>query len=74
MPRLNGLEATEEIVRTRPDLRVLVISGYPDEADVWEKIRRNGFAFLAKPFNSDTIAKYVRLVLDEGESQRVVNA
>lgn len=67
MPRLSGLEAAQQILRARPGVRVLIISGYPDEADVWEKIRQNGFAFLAKPFNSDTIAKFLRSILDESQ-------
>ena len=67
MPRKNGIEAAEEILKFRPELKVVVISGYPDEADVWEKIRSFGFAFLAKPFSPEALARFVRSVLDERE-------
>lgn len=62
MPGMSGRELYDQLVVRYPDLKVLYISGYADEA-----FRRNpgaGAAFLAKPFRLETLATKVRNVLD----------
>jgi two-component system cell cycle sensor histidine kinase/response regulator CckA len=64
MPGLSGPELMRQIARQRPELRVLYISGYTDEAIVHHGIPESGTAFLQKPFLPDTLARKVREVLD----------
>lgn len=49
MPVYNGFQIADAMEETRPGLRVLMISGYPDAENVIHCGRR--WAFLAKPFN-----------------------
>ena len=64
MPGVRGPELAAELTRTRPDLKVLFISGFTDEADVSQLIAPGRVGFLAKPFTEEALAEEVRLLLD----------
>jgi DNA-binding NarL/FixJ family response regulator len=51
----------------RPDVRVLFMSGYTDDAIMQRGATEPGTAFLQKPFSGEGLARKVRAVLD-GES------
>ncbi len=67
MPRMNGIELAQAVTAMRPEVKVLVISGYADEPSMWQKSRSLGFAFLAKPFSPESLAQLVRSVLDSDQ-------
>ncbi|HEY7445806.1 MAG TPA: response regulator transcription factor [Vicinamibacterales bacterium] len=48
MPRLNGVEAVQQIVRRAPGVRVLVLSMYVDEAYVTRAVRGGALGYLLK--------------------------
>jgi len=50
MPRINGRGLVEHIRKTRPDARILLISGYADGADLRNSSIADN-AFLQKPFS-----------------------
>ena len=64
MPRMNGGELAERLCHLRPDLRVLFVSGYPDDAIVRHGVRESGAPFLQKPFTYQCLLEKVREVLD----------
>ena len=49
MPRMSGGALAREIVRTRPTLKVLYMSGYTDEAIVTTAYSMRGRTFSASP-------------------------
>jgi two-component system chemotaxis response regulator CheY len=51
MPELDGIGATEEMVRLRPDVRILVVSALADKATAIEALKRGACGFLLKPFD-----------------------
>jgi CheY-like chemotaxis protein len=63
MPDMNGPKLAEMLRKTRPDLRVLFMSGYPDGAITSQGMLEHGVAYLAKPFTTEAIARKVRDVL-----------
>jgi two-component system, cell cycle sensor histidine kinase and response regulator CckA len=64
MPQMSGRELAERVVATRPLLRVLFMSGYTDDAIVRHGLLDETLNFIQKPFDSATVARKVREVLD----------
>jgi len=64
MPDINGKILAEQILRLRPDLKVMFISGYPDEAIAKHGIIETGIVFLQKPFTAGQLTQLVRATLD----------
>lgn len=70
MPDLSGADLVREVLARRPDLPVLIMTGYmrPEEVD---RVRALGVtAFLEKPFTLDSLAHHVRHVLDKAGPSR----
>ncbi len=64
MPGMGGRELMEKIKRSRPGIKVLLISGYTDTSFISEGKLAQGTAFLQKPFSPRTLVRAVRDVLD----------
>jgi FixJ family two-component response regulator len=64
MPEMSGRELAERLKPSRPDMKVLVMSGYTDKAMLHHGELDPGMAFLQKPFTPQTLASKVREVLD----------
>ncbi len=64
LPQLNGRELARQAVPIRPSMKVLYVSGYPDETLVTAGVARSKVPFLQKPFASDALLFSVRKVLD----------
>jgi two-component system, cell cycle sensor histidine kinase and response regulator CckA len=50
LPDQNGIELVEEMRRQKPDLHVLLSSGYTDHKSQWPRIQEKGYRFLQKPY------------------------
>lgn len=64
MPELGGRMLADAVRKLRPNVRVLYMSGYMDDAVVRQGIETSKDAFIQKPLTQSTLAKKVRLVLD----------
>ena len=64
MPGLGGRVVAEKLLQERPELRVLYLSGYTDDALVREGVLHDRVNFLQKPFSPVALAQKVREVLD----------
>ena len=60
----SGRELAEELLRTRPGVSVLFISGYTEDVVLRHGIELGEVNFLPKPFNVSELAHAVRRVLD----------
>ena len=62
---INGYELAERATAERPDLKVLLTSGYTEKAAVQESQMRFNRKLLGKPYNQRDLAQRLREVLDE---------
>jgi PAS domain S-box-containing protein len=65
MPEMGGRHLHERLLTTRPDLAVLFMSGYTDDAVVRHGVLESEKNFIQKPFTCAALASAVRRVLDE---------
>jgi signal transduction histidine kinase/CheY-like chemotaxis protein len=63
MPRLGGRELAEKVLAVRPDMKILYMSGYTDDAALQEGLLARRIPLLAKPFTPSSMAEKVRDVL-----------
>jgi FixJ family two-component response regulator len=61
---MGGRELAERLAELLPDLPVLFISGYTDDALVRESVLDVDFNFIQKPFTLENISRKVRTLLD----------
>ncbi|MDZ4817775.1 MAG: PAS domain S-box protein, partial [Planctomycetota bacterium] len=64
MPLMSGRELVEKVMPLRPDMKVLYMSGYMDDAIVRHGLLDTSVPFLQKPYTPNSLAKKVREVLD----------
>lgn len=65
MPHMSGKELATRLQKTIPNLKVLYVSGYTENTIVHHGILEDEVAFVAKPYNINSLAAKVREVLDK---------
>ena len=60
----NGRALGDEVAERWPSVRMLYMSGYPDDEMIRRGLAEPGHAFLPKPITPDTLARAVREALD----------
>jgi two-component system cell cycle sensor histidine kinase/response regulator CckA len=68
MPQMSGPELAKRLAGTRPEMKVLCMSGYTDDSIVRHGVIEARFAFIQKPITPETLSKRVREVLESTES------
>ena len=64
MPGIDGSLLAGRLTASRPDTKVLYISGYLPGSAVHHNATATGTAFLLKPFTRETLLRTVRVILD----------
>ncbi len=64
MPHMSGRELIDRLHATQPQLKVLYMSGFTDDALGHQGVLEPGTPFLPKPFTADQLKKKVRMLLD----------
>ena len=67
MPGMNGGEIFDRLRKIRPDLKIILSSGYSIDGQATEILKRGCRAFIQKPFNLKSLSQHIRTVLDSNE-------
>ena len=65
MPRMSGRELADHFILLYPEMKILYMSGYTDDAIVHHGVLEEGVNYIQKPFTMEGLAKKVREVLDK---------
>ena len=66
MPGMSGNDMSRVLLKKHPNMPVLYMSGYTDDAIVQHGVLEAGINFIEKPFSPGALAMKVREVLDTG--------
>lgn len=64
MPDLNGDELARRLLVERPELKIIVMSGHPDAADVIAGFAKDQALFLRKPFSPARLVESITRLLN----------
>ncbi|NQT27954.1 response regulator [candidate division KSB1 bacterium] len=65
MPKMSGFELANALRKKNPEQKVILMTGYADEAEVLEQQKSHGFPFFTKPADlQTTVSKIVSEVLE----------
>ena len=66
MPNMTGINLAEEMMRVRPEIPIILCTGFSHDADSENALACGIKCFLMKPLNARQVARVVRKVLDTG--------
>jgi len=69
MPRMNGPDLARRILSARPQMKVIFMSGYAEDAIVQHGVLDAGMHFVQKPFRPREMSRRIREVLDAPMSE-----
>lgn len=72
MPKMGGRQLAERIKGMRPDIAVLFMSGYTDDAVLQHGVLHAGTPYLQKPFTTESLTRKAREVLAAVQGTLVV--
>lgn len=65
MPEIDGLQCLEEMLKVKPETKVIVISALADEPTALKALKLGARAFLNKPFTEESLQEAFREMLEE---------
>ena len=75
MPKMNGRELATRLIKARPEMKVLFVSGYANDfvRDEVHGALDEGLAFLQKPFTRVAVTRKIREILDSQQVSPLSN-
>ena len=66
MPVMDGVTATRHITETHPEIGVIILTTFDDEAYIFEGLRAGARGYLLKDISSEEMAEAIRVVAKGG--------
>ena len=64
MPGINGKALSEILRKKRPEMKVVLTSGYTEDIIKQQSVNEDGIGFIGKPYSANSLLRKVREVLD----------
>ena len=71
---MNGRQLSDEVLRRRPDVKVLFVTGYTRNAIIHHGRLDPDIDLLTKPFTADALTRKIRHILDGGSNTKAGSA
>lgn len=65
MPKLNGVELSREMLKIRPDIPIIICTGFSELLDEGDALSIGIRKFVMKPFSVKSLAETIRSILDQ---------
>ncbi len=65
MPKVDGMEALDRILKSRPDVPIVMISGHGTIETAVEAVKKGAFDFIAKPLDLNRLLVTIRNAMDK---------
>jgi DNA-binding NarL/FixJ family response regulator len=62
MPEINGVEATRQILKARPDIHILVLTMFDSDSSVFAAVRAGAKGYLLKGADQQDVERAIRTV------------
>jgi len=62
MPRMNGVEATENLLKVFPDAKVIMLSIHDDESYVTHALKTGALGYMLKEMDAEAIIQAIKVV------------
>jgi two-component system, cell cycle sensor histidine kinase and response regulator CckA len=69
MPQMNGRDLADRLISLQPDMKVLYMSGYTENAIVRHGILDTNIFFIQKPFRTNDLLEKIRYILTDSLRQ-----
>jgi two-component system, NarL family, response regulator DegU len=66
MPKVNGVEATKQLIEANSETKVIILSIHDDENYVTHALKTGASGYLLKEMDADTLIEAVKVVADGG--------
>lgn len=66
MPYMNGVEATEEILKYSPNTKIIILSIHDDESYVYKTLQTGACGYLLKEMDVEALCEAIRVVHEGG--------
>jgi CheY-like chemotaxis protein len=60
MPKMNGIEATKEIKKLRPDLRIIALTAFAMESEKRYVLKEGCDDYISKPVSPEYLQKIIK--------------
>lgn len=67
LPDINGLEVIKKIRSERPEVKVIIITGYPSVSSAVDAVRMGVMDYLRKPFSDEDLVRAVQKAYAEAQ-------
>lgn len=66
MPRMNGVDATENLLSAHPDAKVIILSIHDDESYVTHALKTGALGYMLKEMDAEGIIQAIKVVASGG--------